>query len=88
MRSLVDGLLLLARTDYDYAKLRLETIDLRNVAEEAVAQLQDKAITAGIDLESHCGSISCESTVGAGSTFVVRLPLAGNAKIQTTTFFE
>lgn len=53
MRSLIDGLLLLARTDSERLELRPAQTDLRNVAEEAVAQLNEKAAAAGIDLECH-----------------------------------
>ena len=84
MRSLVDGLLLLARTDSDHAELRRQTIDLRSVVEDAVAQLQD---SLGLSIckslvESHNGSISCDSIVGEGSTFVVRLPLSDSSTDQ------
>ncbi len=51
MRSLMDGLLLLARTDSDRLELRPEAIDLRHVAEDAVVQLQDKAQSAGVAIE-------------------------------------
>ncbi len=50
MRLLIDGLLLLARTDSDRMELRPLTIDLRSVAEDAVAQMHDKASLAGVEL--------------------------------------
>ena len=73
MRSLVDGLLLLARTDSDYAKLRLETDRSANVVEDAVAQLQDKAITAGIDLE--CAAPDGTVGVSADERFLMQVPI-------------
>ena len=53
MSSLIDGLLLLARTDSERQELRPCPIDLRHIAEEAVAQLNEKATAAGIELECH-----------------------------------
>ena len=73
MRSLVDGLLLLARTDSDHAELRREIIDLRSVAEDAVAQLQDKAVSAGIDLE--CAAPEMVVGVKADIRFLMQVPV-------------
>jgi len=73
MRSLVDGLLLLARTNSDHAELRRERIDLRNIAEDAVAQLQDKAVSAGIDLE--CATPESAVGVNADIRFLTQVPV-------------
>ena len=73
MRSLVDGLLLLARTDSDHSELRKETIDLRNVAEDAVAQLQEKATSAGIELE--CAAPETKVSVSADVRFLLQVPI-------------
>ena len=73
MRSLVDGLLLLARTDADHAELQRETIDLRSVAEKAVAQLQEKAVSAGIYLECAAPEIAVE--VNADIRFLMQVPV-------------
>jgi len=73
MRSLVDGLLLLARTDSDLSKLRKETIDLRKVAEDAVAQLQNKVTSAGIDLE--CAAPETMVGVSGDIRFLMQVPI-------------
>ena len=73
MRSLVDGLLLLARTDSEYSELRKETIDLRSVAEDAVAQLQEKAISVGIELE--CAAPETMVGVSADVRFLLQVPI-------------
>ena len=73
MRSLVAGLLLLARTDSDHAELRWEIIDLRSVVEDAVAQLQDKAVSAGIDLE--CAAPESAVRVNADIRFLMQVPV-------------
>lgn len=73
MRSLVDGLLLLARTDSDYSELRKETIDLRSVAEDAVTQLQEKAISVGIELE--CAAPEMMVGVSADVRFLLQIPI-------------
>jgi two-component system OmpR family sensor kinase len=51
MRSLIDGLLLLAQADSNRMELRPCATDLRYVAENAVAQSNQKAVSAGIELE-------------------------------------
>ena len=51
MRSLIDGLLMLARTDAERLEIRPVLVDLRDIAEEAISQLQDKATAAEIELE-------------------------------------
>ena len=73
MRSLVDGLLMLARTDSDHAELRRKPIDLRSVAEDAVAQLQDKSVFAGIDLE--CAAPEMAVRVNADIRFLIQVPI-------------
>ena len=73
MRSLVDGLLLLARTDSDHSELCKEIIDLRKVAEDAVAQLQNKSTSAGIDLE--CAAPETIVCVSADIRFLMQVPL-------------
>ena len=73
MRSLVDGLLLLARTDSDHSELRKETVDLRNVVEDAVAQLQEKATSAGIELE--CAAPETMVGVSADVRFLLQVPI-------------
>ena len=73
MRSLVDGLLLLARTDSDHSELRNGIVDLRNVAEDAVAQLQEKATSAGIELE--CAAPETIVGVSADARFLLQVPI-------------
>ncbi len=73
MRSLVDGLLLLARTDSDHSELRRQTVDLRKVAEDAVAQLQEKATSAGIELE--CATPETMVGVSADVRFLLQVPI-------------
>ena len=73
MRSLVDGLLLLARTDSDHAELRRQTIDLRSVVEDAVAQLQDRALSAGLELE--CAAPEMIVGVNADIRFLMQVPV-------------
>ena len=73
MRSLIDGLLLLARTDSDHPGLRPITIDLRNIAEESVRQLQDKAIAAGVELE--CNTPESEVLVPGDAGFLTQVPV-------------
>lgn len=73
MRSLVDGLLLLARTDSDHLEIRSAPLDLRNVAEDAVAQLHDKAVSAGIDLE--CTTPETAIMVSGDSRFLSQVPV-------------
>ncbi len=73
MRTLVDGLLLLARTDSDYSELRKETVDLRNVAENAIAQLHEKATSAGIELE--CAAPETMVSVSGDVRFLLQVPI-------------
>ena len=72
MRSLVDGLLLLAKTDAKRIQLRPAPIDLRQVAEEAVVQLQDRAAANGVELE--CATPDDAVMVSGDATFLVRVP--------------
>lgn len=72
MRSLVDGLLLLARTDSEGMQIQPERIDLRQVAEDAVAQLQDRAQSHGVELE--CMSPDEDVTILGNVTFLTRIP--------------
>jgi heavy metal sensor kinase len=72
MRSLIDGLLLLARTDANHSELRLERLDLRRVAEDAVAQLHDKAVSADVDL--HCSTPEEAVMVSGDSRFLGQVP--------------
>ena len=72
MRSLVDGLLLLARKDAERAQVRPAALDLRHVAEEAVVQLQDRAVASGVELE--CSTPDDPVIVSGDSTFLVRIP--------------
>lgn len=51
MRSLTEGLLLLARSDAEPLQPVTEPADLRLAAEEAAAALQDRFNAAGVDLE-------------------------------------
>lgn len=73
MRSLVDGLLLLARTDSDHSELLKETVDLRIVAEDAVALLQEKASSVGIELE--CATPETMVGVSADVRFLLQVPM-------------
>lgn len=40
---------------------------------------QGLAITRAIVVEKHCGKVNVESTVGAGTQFILRLPIGGRA---------
>ena len=71
MRFLMDGLLLLARTDSDRLELRPAPIDLRHVAEDTVFQSQDKAIFGGIDLE--CVTPDAAILVAGNAGFLVQV---------------
>ena len=53
--------------------MRRETNDLRSVAEDAVAQLQDKAVSAGIDLE--CAAPERAVGVKADMRFLMQVPI-------------
>lgn len=66
MRSLTDGLLLLARSDAAPLQLPSEPADLRLAAEEAAAALQERFAAAGVRLE-------CE-------TFEVSVPVAADPR--------
>ena len=72
MRSLIDGLLLLARTDAERQELRPVPVDLRDVAEDAVSQLQEKATAAEIELE--CVIPEDNLKVMADSRFLAQVP--------------
>lgn len=73
MRSLVDGLLMLARTDAGQIRQRFEAVDLSSVAEDAVIQCRDQAVSLGIDLEFAApgGVIG----VNADSQFLIQVPV-------------
>jgi signal transduction histidine kinase len=73
MRSLIDGLLLLARTDSERLELRPAPIDLRNIAEDAVAQLLEKAAAAKIELE--CVTPDTMVMVDADARFLTQVPV-------------
>lgn len=51
MRTLVDGLLMLARADADRLDIAFQKIDLRNIVEEAISHLHERAYAAGVELE-------------------------------------
>jgi two-component system OmpR family sensor kinase len=84
MRSLIDGLLMLARTDAERLELRPVPVDLRDIAEDAISQLQDKAAAAEIELE--CIVPEDNLKVLADSRFLAQIPanLIDNA-IQHTS---
>jgi signal transduction histidine kinase len=44
---------------------------------------QGLAIARSIVVDRHGGTIDCETEVGKGTTFVVRLPLAESARTET-----
>ncbi|MBL8810296.1 MAG: HAMP domain-containing protein [Planctomycetaceae bacterium] len=73
MSSLVDGLLLLARSDSERMNLRLAPTDLRLIAEDAVAQFQDKALSLQIELD--CVTPETEVRVSADPTFLGQVPM-------------
>ncbi len=73
MRLLVDGLLLLARTDSDRVEMRPQTIDLRNLVDDAVAQLAEKASSAGVELE--CSTPATAVPVSADVRFLTQVPV-------------
>lgn len=72
MRSLIDGLLMLARTDAERLELRPVPVDLREIAEDAISQLQDKATTADVELE--CIVPEDNLKVLADSRFLAQIP--------------
>ena len=72
MRSLIDGLLVLARTDAERLELQPVPVDLGDVAEDAVSQLQDKATAAEIELE--CVLPEDNLKVLADSRFFAQIP--------------
>jgi heavy metal sensor kinase len=72
MRSLIDGLLMLARTDAERLELRPVPVDLRDIAEDAVSQLQEKATAADIELE--CIVPEDNLKVMADSRFLAQIP--------------
>ena len=72
MRSLIDGLLVLARTDAERLELRPVPVDLRDIAEDAISQLQDKATAAEIELE--CIVPEDNLKVLADSRFLAQIP--------------
>ncbi len=72
MSLLIDGLLLLARTDSDRLEIQRSDIDLRCVVEDVVAQLQSKAISAGLDLE--CITSEDPMTVCGDARFLAQVP--------------
>ncbi|MCA9013361.1 MAG: hypothetical protein KDB01_26610 [Planctomycetaceae bacterium] len=73
MRTLIDGLLMLARTDAGQTKQRLEVVDLRCVVEEAIVQCQDQAVSSGIDLEF----AAPDGVIGvhANTQFLIQVPV-------------
>lgn len=72
MRSLIDGLLLLARTDSERLDLRPQAVDLRHIAEDAVSQFQSNAIDAGVELE--CVSSESPVMVSGDVRFLTQVP--------------
>ncbi|MFN9718133.1 MAG: ATP-binding protein [Planctomycetota bacterium] len=72
MKSLVEGLLLLARTDAERLELYPTEIDLRQSAEEAVRQLEGKAVAEGIDLL--CEMPEQPVFISADPRFMVQIP--------------
>ena len=72
MSLLIDGLLLLARTDSDRLEIQRSDIDLRCVVEDVVAQLQSKSISAGLDLE--CITSEAPMTVCGDARFLAQVP--------------
>jgi two-component system OmpR family sensor kinase len=72
MRSLIDGLLLLARTDAERLEMRPVPVDLRDIAEDAISQLQDKATAAEIELE--CVVPEDNLNIMADSRFLAQIP--------------
>ncbi|MFO0975924.1 MAG: ATP-binding protein [Planctomycetaceae bacterium] len=73
MSSLVDGLLLLARSDSERLNLKLSPADLRLIAEDAVAQFHDRAVSLQIDLD--CVTPDEEVLVSADPTFLGQVPM-------------
>jgi len=72
MRSLIDGLLLLARTDSERLDLRPRPLDLRHIAEDAVSQFQRNAVDAGVELE--CVSPESPVMVSGDGRFLAQIP--------------
>lgn len=72
MRTLVDGLLLLARSDSERLNLRLAPTDLRLIAEDAVAQFQEKA--ASLEIELDCITPEQEVLISADPIFLGQVP--------------
>ena len=85
MRLLIEDLLLLARTDSQRSELRFQEIDLRQVAEDAILRLADKAAAAGVELKmSRPNSVVA---VYADKRFLTQVPvnLIDNAIQHSTT---
>lgn len=72
MRMLVDGLLLLARSDSERLNLRLAPTDLRLIAEDAVAQFHEKA--ASLEIELDCITPEEEVLISADPIFLGQVP--------------
>lgn len=73
MRGLVEGLLLLARSDSEHLDLQLQNKDLRKIVEDAVAQCQGHASELGIDLD--CVTPESDVPVRVDPRFFVRIPV-------------
>jgi len=73
MRTLIDGLLLLARADAERLELRTSVIDLRDVVASATAELQTNAESAGVDLECEIPEESV--SVSGDARFLIQVPL-------------
>lgn len=73
MRGLVEGLLLLARSDSEHLDLQLQNMDLRQIVEDAVAQCQGHASELGIDLD--CVTPESDVPVRVDPRFFVRIPV-------------
>ena len=72
MSALVDGLLLLARTDAERLLLPAVSIDLRLVVQEAIRHLQEKANS--LDIELNCSIPTSAVLVLADVHFLTQVP--------------
>lgn len=73
MHGLVEGLLLLARSDAEHLDLQTQQLDLRTLVEDAVLQMQHTAAEQEIELD--CVTPETEVSIHADPRFFPRIPL-------------
>lgn len=73
MHGLVEGLLLLARSDSEHLDLQTQVLDLRTLVEDAVLQMQHTAAEQEIELD--CVTPETKVSIPADPRFFPRIPL-------------